>query len=103
MKKRGQAGIITIVLLILISLTAIIILWNVVVGILQTSSSRVDTEIITVKNTIQKSKVYIEQTSKNQLEFDLKRGTDRAEVSSLIIILEEENGERTKYIVSETT
>ena len=62
MKKRGQSNVITIVLIILLSLVAVIILWNVVYGTVIKSSKQVNTNIFDNTFDIKETKIYLNGT-----------------------------------------
>ncbi|MFA5173929.1 MAG: LamG-like jellyroll fold domain-containing protein [Candidatus Pacearchaeota archaeon] len=47
MEKRGQTSVLTIILIVLISITAVIILWNVVSSILQDKTAQIDSSVLT--------------------------------------------------------
>ncbi|MFA5174588.1 MAG: LamG-like jellyroll fold domain-containing protein [Candidatus Pacearchaeota archaeon] len=92
MEKRGQSQIITTVLIILLVLVAVIIVWNVVNSTVINSSSKIDTEILSVKAQVQQGKVHLD-TAANKLQLDLTRGTDKANVSYFKVATKSDQGE----------
>jgi parallel beta-helix repeat protein len=84
-KKRGQGNIITVVLIILIVLTAIILVWSVIKKTLSKGTEDIDSSIITASLTIEEP-VYINYTA-NLTRFGVTRGTDEAIIDHLTISL----------------
>jgi len=90
MNKKAQSGVITAVLLILISLAAVVIVWNVVQGIVEKGVGRTGTDIESMFVQLE-----VEDRSVNlagsKLQFSITRGSDNAEIKSLKVSLSGKN------------
>ncbi len=95
--KRSQSGVIAIVLILVIVISAIAILWSVVKKNVE-KSEEIDIEIITADLKIEKSKVFINETLE-KLQLSVKRGSDNAKLSSLKIVVL--NGEQERYTIND--
>jgi len=91
MKKRGQSNVITIVLIILLSLVAVIILWNVVYGTVIKSSKQVNTNIFDNTFDIKETKIYLNGT----IRVSVKRISGNDSIDSLKFLFYNKNGETT--------
>ena len=93
MKKRGQSSIITIVLIILITMVAIIIFWNVVRGIIKEQSEDIDTGALTVNMEIDKQK-----STLIPLSISIERNAGEGNVTGMKFVIEDVNGNKIFYI-----
>ena len=89
--KRGQGGIIAIVLILVIVILAIVVLWEVVKKNAE-KSEEIDINIITADLKIEKSKVFINETS-GKLQLSVKRESDNAELSFIKFVVLGDNQE----------
>lgn len=94
--KRSQSGLIAIVLILLIIISTIAILWSFVKKNVE-KSEEIDTDIITADLKIEKSRVFINESS-GKLQLSVKRGSDNARLASLKIAVL--NGNQERYTIN---
>lgn len=97
MKKRGQSGVITIVLIILITMVAIIIVWNVIRGIIKEKSEDIDTSALTVNMEIDKQSSVLGDSSKIVVE----RNAGKGNITALKFVFKNMSGD--SYVHEEET
>ena len=79
MEKRGQSGLIVAIVLIMVVLVSIIIVWNLVFGILNNSSSQTGIDQFSNTVTIESVKLLIN----GDLEVNVKKGSGDGTINSL--------------------
>lgn len=87
--KKGQAGVITIVLLILISITAVVIVWNVVRPIISDDSAQISTQVLPINLNIGEIFLF----ANGATHVDVNRRTGGGEIDSLKFVFTDEGGE----------
>ncbi|MDP3026610.1 MAG: hypothetical protein Q8N63_02795 [Nanoarchaeota archaeon] len=95
--RRSQSGIIAIVLILVIIISAIAIFWSAVKKNVE-KSEEIDIEIITADLKIEKSRVFINE-SLEKLQLSINRGADNARLSSLKIVVL--NGDQERYTIAD--
>lgn len=93
MKKRGQSGVLTTVLTILIILVSIVVVWNVVIAILNTNSSKVSANVFT--NTFQIKSAVINPNGLYSIRVTRDTGSDT--VDSLKITIQYDDNSQEVY------
>jgi len=91
MNKRGLSQIVIIGLVILLSIAAVIIVWNFVKPTLEDVGSSFDVGLISTSFTIPADKVKLDEGIK-YVSFAVRRGAGEADVTGLKIILEDSEG-----------
>ena len=87
MKKRGQSGVITVVLIILLVLAAIVILWNVVKKTVEKSSGEITIEKLAYKGQINSVTV-----SASDANVNIERKTGGKEITGIKLIFTDNSG-----------
>ena len=95
--KCSQSGIIAVVLILVIVISAIAILWSAVKKNVE-KSEEIDIEILAADLKIEKSRIFINETSE-KLQLSVKRGSDNAKLSSLKIVVL--NGGQERYTTAD--
>ncbi|MEM3074778.1 MAG: LamG domain-containing protein [Candidatus Pacearchaeota archaeon] len=94
MEKKGVSGVITTVLLILLTIAAVIVVWGVIKTLLESNSESISLGIDTLDIDIES--VYIEGT---MLNIKIKRQPTQGNLSAIKIIAEEKNGKSSSFSV----
>lgn len=97
MEKRGQSGVITIVLIILITMVAIIIFWNVVRGVIKEKSEEIDLGVLTVNLEIDKQSSVLGDSSTIVVE----RNAGKGNITALKFVFKNMSGDT--YVHEEPT
>ena len=92
--KRSQTGIIVVVILIILSLVAVVILWNVVNSLLKGTTSQVKVNQFSLTGDM---KYYIEPTVSNYINVSVKRGGGEGNINAVKIIFDFSDGSRRTY------
>ncbi len=113
--KKAQSEIIVTILLILLVLVAIFIIYSVIMSVIKGGAEDIDSEIMTVQLGIVEDSVYIDYSDPedpfnplsndgNKLQLSVSRGSDKANVSSIKIVVlgEDESGNDRTYIETRT-
>lgn len=85
MYKRGLSEIVITVLLVLISIVAVLVFWQIIRGVLTNSSSQMDTQKVLVSMSIQK--VTLNQSS-GDISVNIKRDNDQGNFNMMRIVLD---------------
>ena len=92
--NKAQTGIIVVVILIILSLVAVVILWNVVNSLLKGTTSQVKVNQFSLTGDM---KYYIEPTVSNYINVSVKRGSGEGNINAVKIIFDFSDGTRRTY------
>ena len=92
--RKAQTGIIVVVILIILSLVAVVILWNVVHSLLKGSTSQVKVNQFSLTGDM---KYYLEPTVNNYINVSVKRGSGEGNINAVKIIFDFSDGTRRTY------
>ncbi len=87
--KNAQAGIITSMLIIVLTLTLVVVMWNIVNILVTNSAKKVDINAYTVKLDILEAKLYATGGAKVQVQ----RGAGGDKITDLGFLFQKKNGE----------
>jgi len=97
--KRSQSGVITTILLMVLVIIAIVIVWNIVLGVLNKSKAQIGTtDMFTTQLEIKQTKFYVTGGA----EIQVHRGSGSGNPSALNFIFENKNGERKVIQINQT-
>lgn len=91
MDKKGVSEVITTILIIMITLTAVVVVWNVVNPLIKKSAEEVSSSSVVAQLEVENAEFYITGGGKVRVH----RGSGKGNITSLKFIFYDENGEST--------
>ncbi|MBD3252983.1 hypothetical protein GF386_04580 [Candidatus Pacearchaeota archaeon] len=88
MEKRGLAGIISMLLIIMIVLVSAVIIANIVLPMLRQAEKESGIDAFTTQLTVEESKIFVDGNAK----ISVKRNSGKANISEIKFLFEDEDG-----------
>ncbi|MBR9706277.1 hypothetical protein GOV14_04530 [Candidatus Pacearchaeota archaeon] len=96
-KKRGQAQIITVVLIILVGTALILILSAVFIPFVESTRKIENVEVFKVKLTLKEAKTYINEKNANCINFTIFREVGDGKFKGFLVVIENKSGVKYSY------
>jgi len=93
MSKKAQAQIITTVLIILLVLAAIVIVWQVISGTVETGTNQLESQSGCIGASLDIESA-VEAAGSNSVTVRVKRGADSSDITGILLIIEDPQGNR---------